>query len=540
MRAETLNLIERPYLEIVDDLLTAVAGGVTNEPILYDVKADLYPLAEPARAVRGITGTAAGGHHAFLPGVDFEFSEGDNGVVWLEGGTRPDDETAFYVDYFRAASRSPLSDLNVGGVTRTLMEAIGREVAVVYQQVNRAYFAGFIDTAEGKSLELVVSILGLVRKTGEFATGLATFFRDPAVEGNITVAEGTRLVTADGAAVFETTQPRTLQRGQARIDVPVRAAEGFAGDAGLVAAGAINEMAQPLAGVSRVTNVEATFRAAEDETDEELRLRAKAALRALGKATLFALDRVIREGRGLPIEFWDPGGPPAQRSALGTVTVLLEAEPERLPGLRAAVEETRAAGVLATIVARYVFMKPRLAATIADGLTAAGKDKVKQEVIAAIQTYVDGLTSGEPAEGAAILEAIASVSEISDPKIVDVLAWRSDVAPGGEPVDVLVDGIVETSELEADPEGRREALKRLLEDRAPTAPTGRRIPDRSLVQSSAEGSVSATDGAGERASDEEIESGDFVVSATVDGEPWFVVLDMEAADIALAAASEEG
>lgn len=534
MRTETLNLIDRPYLEIVDDLLTAVAGGVTNEPILYDVKADLYPLAEPARGVRGITGTAGGSHHAFLPAVDFEFSEGDNGVVWLEGGTRPDDETAFYVDYFRAASRSPLTDLNVGGVTRTLMEAIGREIAVVYQQVNRAYFAGFIDTAEGKSLDLVVSILGVKRKTGELATGLVTFFRDPAVDGNVTIAEGSKLVTAAGDAVFETTQPRTLQRGQVRIDVPVRAAEGFAGDAGLVDAGAITEMVQPLAGISRVTNVEATFRAAEDETDEELRLRAKAALRALGKATLFALDRVIREGRGLPIELWDPAGPPAQRSAPGTVTVLLEAEPERLPGLRAAVEETRAAGVLATIVARYVFFKPRLTVKVDEGLTAAGKDKVKQEVIAAIQAYVDGLTSGQPAEGAAILAAIATVTEVTDPKIVDVLAWRSDVAPGGDPTDVLVDGLVETFDLETDPDDRREALKRLLEDRAPTAPAGRRIPDRSLVQSSAEGK------AGERASDEDIESGEFVVSATVAGEPWFVVLDMEAADIAFAAASEEG
>lgn len=524
MNEETLNLIERPYLEIVDDLLTATAGGVVNEPIVFDVKADLYPLAEPARDLRGVTGTAAERHHVFLKEIDFAFSEGDNGVAWLDGGTRPDDETTFYVDYFRRDSRSPLTDLNVGSVTRTVMEAIGREIATVYQQINRAYLSAFIDTAEGKSLDLVVAILGVTRKTSEFAEGLVTFFRDPAVAGNITIAEGTVLTTAKGEALFEATQPRTLQVGQARIDVPVRAGVDFPGDAGLVEAGAISEMVLPVAGIARVTNLEATQRAASDETDEELRLRAKVRLRALGKATLFALDRVIRELRAKPIEFWDPAGPPAQRSEPGTAAVLVEAEPERFPSLRAAVEETRAAGVRVAVVARYVFFTPRLVATIAPGLTAAGKDKVKEEVIAALQAYVDGLTSGEPAAGAKLLEAVASVKEISDPKIVDVLAFRSDLGQGGAAT--LTDRLLET--VAATPaEELRDAFSRLIEEAAPLAPTGARTADRGLVQSTAEES------AGQRASDEDIESGRFQVSATVDGEPWWVVLDMGPADVVL-------
>ncbi len=533
MNAETLNLINRPYLEIVDDLLTATAGGVVNEPIFYDVKADLYPLAEPARGVRGITGTVDGGPHAFLSGVDFEFSEGDNAIAWLEGATFPDDETPFFVDYFRRESRSPLTDLNVGSVTRTLMEAIGRETAVVYQQINRAYFAAFIETAEGKSLDLVVSILGVRRKTGEFATGLVTFFRDPGVSGNINLPEGTKLLTTKGEAIFETTEPRTLQRGQARIDVPVRAAEGFAGEAGLVAAGTITEMAQPIAGIARVTNVEATLKAARDETDEELRLRAKAALRALGKATLFALDRVIRENRGRPVEFYDPGGPPAKRSAPGTVAVLVEAEPERLPGLRGAVETTRAAGVRAAVVARYVFMKPRLKARIAGGLTAAGKDKVKDEILAALQAYVDGLTSGDAAEGEALLATLDDVADVSEARMVDVLAWRTDLggALGGDAAGALAERLLEAlGKAEATPEKQRDALAAILE--RPLAPSGGRIPDRSLVESTAK--------SGDRASDEEIESAAFRVSATVAGEPWWVVLDMERADIVLEEEGGEG
>jgi hypothetical protein len=275
-----------------------------------------------------------------------------------------------------------------------------------------------------------------------------------------------------------------------------------------------------------VSNVEATVKAARDESDEELRLRARAALRALGKATLFSLDRVIRENRGRPVEFYDPAGPPAKQSAPGTVSVLVEAEPERLPGLRNAVEVTRAAGVRATIVARSVFMKPRLVARLSTGLTAAGKDKVKDDIIASLQTYVDGLTSGEAAVGTAMMEAVDKVEDVSEIKIADIVTWRADLsgAATGNGSENLANRLLDALDA-AKPaaEQQRAALVEILE--RPQAPTGGRIPDRSLVESTAEG--------GGRASDAEIESAAFRVSATVQGESWWLELDMERADVAL-------
>ncbi|WP_305041912.1 baseplate J/gp47 family protein [Geoalkalibacter sp.] len=526
MNGDTRHLIERPYQEIVDDILTAVVGGVVNEPIIFDVKEELYPLAEPAREIRGITGIRARARHSFLKEIDFLFSEGDNAVVWQPGGQRPDDETTFYVDYFRRESDSPLTDINVGSVTRTLSEAIGREIATVYQQINQAYLAAFIETAVGTSLDLVVAILGVVRHTRDHAVGLPTFFRDPEVEGNITIPEGVVLTTEKGEVSFVTTQQRTLQRGQVRIDVPIRAGEDFKGEAGKVEAGKITTLAASIAGIARVTNFEATFLGAKDESDEELRARARAVLRALGKGTLAALARVIFEGRGELVEYWDPSGPPAKQAPLGTVTLLVEAEPERFPSLQAAVHETRAAGVLATLVARYVFFKPRVRVKISAGITAAGKDKVKAEIIAAVQAYVDGLTAGEPAAGGELLAAIQAVKDVQEATIVDVMAWRSDLGtPGGETLeDALVNALSGLPTQE--PTAVREAVAQVLAGGAPTPPGGRRIPDRSLVQGPA----------GERATDEEIEAASFTVVAQVAGEDWWVVLDMEPADIAL----EEG
>jgi hypothetical protein len=524
MNQDTVNLVERPFQEVVDDLLTAVVGGVVNEPILFDVKADLYKLSEPAGDVRSIHGTLERQRHAFLKNTDFLFSEGDNAVVW-EGGDKPDDDTAFYVDYFRRESRSPLSDINVGSVTRTLSEAIGREIATVYQQINLAYLSGFIDTAEGKSLDLVVSILGIVRKTSEFATGLVTFFRDSAVKGVVAIPQGLPLSTTKGEVFFETTQPRILQEGQGRIDAPIRAAAAFKGELGIVAAGAITEMVQPLAGISRITNLDPTIRAAEDETDEELRLRARGVLRSLGKATLAALDRVIREGRGTPVEFWDPNSPPERRTDPGTVAILVQAEPERFPSLRSAVEETRAAGVVATLVARYVFFKLRVAAKITPGLTAAGKEKVKEEMLAALQEYVDGLSSGDPAEGS-VLKKKLEVEDVSNPVIREVLTWKSDV--GRPSTDALVEALVGAAAAASagGTDALKDALALILAGAPPTAPTGARIADRSLLQSASGGP----------ATDEDVDKATFKISATVAGEPWWVVLDMQPSDILL----EEG
>lgn len=529
MNPETINLIDRPYQEIVDDVLTAIVGGVVNEPIIFDVKTDLYRLAEPAREIRGINGniknqeTNKQERQTFQKEVDFVFSDRDNAVIWQKGGIKPDDNTTFYVDYFRITSNSPITDINIGSVTRTLGEAISREIATVYQQINLAYLAGFIDTAEGKSLDLVVAILGVIRKTKDYALGLVTFVRNPAIDGNITIPEGTQVSTSKGDATFITTELRTLQRGQVRIDISVRASEASKGNVGIVKAGEITTSAQPIAGIAKVTNFDATILGAEDENDQALRDRTKAVLRGLGKGTLAALAQVIFEGRATLAEVWDPNSSVDKRSEPGKVVLLVESEPERFPSLRGAVEGTRAAGVEATLVARYVFFKPRIVAEISSGLTAAGKVKVINEMIAALQAYVDNLTSNQPALGKELLKAIEPVKDIKKFKIIDVMAWRTELGGGA---DTLVEAIMKAIQT-APPTGEA-ATRKAIADVVKSAsslvvPTGDRIPDRSLVQGLT----------GQRATDTEIESGDFQVVTPTGSDKWWLVLDVELADIIL-------
>ena len=141
------------------------------------------------------------------------------------------------------------------------------------------------------------------------------------------------------------------------------------------------------------------------------------------------------------------------------------------------------------------------------------------------QRKIDGLSSGNDALGAEILKAAKGVADVKDVKIADVLTFRSDLgSPGAQ---ALVDSLLEA--LAALPAGsnadaQRQALSAVVNEETPTlTPTGRRIPDRSLLQ--------ALDGT--PASDEQVEKGEFKIVATIDSEQWWVVLDMEEADIVL-------
>jgi hypothetical protein len=529
---ETTNLIERPYQEIVDDILTAIVGGVVNEPSIFDIKRVLYPLAEPARAIRAITGLidsadhADGIRHTFQNQIDFQFSPEKNAVVWQEGGVRPKDESNFFVDYFRPSNPSPLSDINVGSVTRTISEAIGREIATVYQQINVAYKSGFIDTAEGKSLDFVVSILGITRKTKEFAAGLVTFFRAADADGNITIPQGTELSTAKGEVIFEATEPRTLQRGQARIDVPVRAGEKFKGDVGKVDAGKITTILQVIEGIDRVSNFEPTFLAAQDETDDELRLRAKAALRGLSKGTIVALLRAAAENRATVVEISDPNQPASKPNDPGKVTMIIDTEAPRFPSVVAALHDVRAAGIQLTVAARFVFTTPKIVAAISSGLTGDGKTKIANQIIAALQAYIDALPAGGSATGEDMLKAIKTVSDVSDANIVAVRTLRSDVenADANPLVEALVAVVSDINT--ADTEAVRASITSVIKsDATVLVPSGRREPDRDLVKV-----VDSARKAGGRATDGDIATGKFVI---VPPPQFSLVLEMATTDIIL-------
>ena len=534
MNVDTLTLLLRTYPELIDDLVTAIVGGKVNEPIQFDVQQARYPLSQTAAEVRSVKGTIAGPDgnplpqvYVFQANVDYSFSASDSSIAWLPKGQQPLDETTFYVDYFppnTLNAQSPLTDINVGSVTRTLTEAIGREIATVFQEIYNAYLAGFVDTAQGQSLDYVVSILGVVRQGGEYATGLATFLRDPAVDGDITIPDLTQVATAD-RTVFETTELRTLQRGQQRLDVPIRAAGTATGPLGVVAAGTIVSLETPIAGIGRVTNFDATVLGAAPETDDQLRARAKATLQGLGQATLAALTRTVFDERSQLLDVRDPNGAPGKTSAPGTALLLVSTEEARYGSLNDSVQQTRAAGVLMTVAARFVYVTPRIAVTLTPPLPPpAGILKLVGQLIDALQGYVDSLQAGDPAVGTDMLTAITNVPGLQgvNPRFLDVLAAKADINdPGSQP---LVEALV--AAVQAAPSNDAASLTTaignvLTSDITPLFGESR-TPDRTLVT-----------GKSGQATDDEIQAGAFkVVPPPPDGDQkWAIALDMSPSDV---------
>jgi hypothetical protein len=276
-----------------------------------------------------------------------------------------------------------------------------------------------------------------------------------------------------------------------------------------------------MTGIARVTNFDATVLGAKPESDSELRGRAKATLQGLGKGTIAALSRAIFDENAVLEEIRDPNSP-ASLAAPGSVTLLVDTEPERFVTLQTQVNEVRAAGVLTTLVARYVFFQPRLIITI--GTTnAAGKEKLVDQIIAALQAYVDGLKAGDSAVGQQLIHAIvSSVPQVKGEKgirFADVLVSRADVTKPG--TDTLTDALIKA--VAATAPGDIAALRVAIDDVLSPNFSETRIPDRSLLT-----------GPWRRpATDLEVQSGQFQVSSIVGGAKWSLVLDIQPDDIAL-------
>jgi uncharacterized phage protein gp47/JayE len=187
-----------------------------------------------------------------------------------------------------------LTDPQIGSVTRTLLETFGREIATLYDEMGAAYNAGFIDTASGNALDMVVSILGIQRKSAQFATGTATFSRRNPVQ-DVSIPRGTRVSTRasspENVKIYETTMNVLLTKGENQVEVPIKSLT--PGEAGMTDFETVTALETPIIGIDKVINKKPTTIGTERETDEELRARAKATVLSAGKATPEAIRTVV-------------------------------------------------------------------------------------------------------------------------------------------------------------------------------------------------------------------------------------------------------
>lgn len=303
-----MSFVNRLYPDIVRDVLTNLTQGVTRElhRVSYNPLArppqvpDIILLRRPVKRVSVVSGFVEAPRvgDQLLPYTftlnDYQLlaDPGDASDVsrirFLPFGKKPATDTDVTVNYYpRNTDPTPLTDLNVGSVTRTLLEAVSKELALLYAQLNLVYDSAFLETATGASLDRVVALLGYQRFRAGRPVGSVTFSRRAGAPGSITIPAGTPITNSADTIRYETIETRAMLAGEATSQIAVR---GSSANSPVVEAGVLTVVQRAIAGLENVTNERPTTRSSDDESDEQLRARARDALLASNKGTLSALE----------------------------------------------------------------------------------------------------------------------------------------------------------------------------------------------------------------------------------------------------------
>ena len=422
-----MTVRRRTFPEVLDSLLTTLVGGVASEahpfppPGTEEAPFEHRLEHPPAADVVSVYGRRNGDTHAFRKGVDYELSEDGAALAWTADAELPDRGTVVSVNYASAPARSALDDLTAGSVVRTLSESAALEIARLYAQLEAVYKAGYVDTAGGDSLDHVVALLGIERVRGGRATGELELTRVAGGRGEITIPAGTRAMTPDGSVEYTTTTTVTLADRQGVVRVTARDLE----PNDPLPAGALTVLPVPIQGIAAVTNPAPTERAALDETDDELRRRAKAFLGGSERATLGALRGAIARQQ-VTAEIEESPTEPGLVLVTPHVDVL---PPELEQRLLAAIEDARPAGVRVRLVAplppQRVDLDLRL--TTAPNLLETDLLAAHEAVRDGIRDYFARLPAKEPASVNRIVGLAVGIAGVEDVRIVSAQVGDTDV-----------------------------------------------------------------------------------------------------------------
>lgn len=447
-----MSFIDRTYPDIVRDVLTNLTQGVTREVHRIEYNAAVRPVVvpdvtlerRPVRRVSYVQGFVAAADPADPP-LAYVFTPNDYDLVgdtadatdlhtirFRPFGQKPASGTDLTINYYpRTTDPAPVNDLNVGSVVRTLLEAVSRELGIVYAQMNAVYDSAFVETATGDSLDRVVALLGYTRFPAGRPAGAVVFKRRPGSSGSITIPAGTPVTDAKDTVRYETVETRTMLAGESIAEVRVR---GAAASTPPVAAGQLTVIQRAIAGLDTVVNERDTTRVNEAETDEELRARAMSALLGANKGTLesirFGLLQLPDLVRDVHIEEF-PNGVPGE---LRVRVVLKDGGPDVPDKVLERLEALRPAGIrVIPGVAASEKLAARVRLTIAGApLPAADVEQVRKRVAATLSTEIAKRGVGDRLRNRPLTSAI-----LTDGRIVDaaIALGREGEAPGAPGAD---------------------------------------------------------------------------------------------------------
>jgi uncharacterized phage protein gp47/JayE len=315
------------------------------------------------------------------------------------------------------SEKSTITDMHIGSVSRTMLETVGREISTLYDEMEAAYNAGFIDTARGNSLDMVVSILGVQRKSAQFATGTVTFSRrNPSQD--VDIPRGTRVSTRasdpKNVKIYETSINIRIPKGVNETEVPIKALN--PGEAGMTDFETITALETPLIGVDSVINKKPTTIGTERETDDELRARAKAIVLSAGKATPEAIRNVvlgIPGVRGVTVNEM-PNGIPGELDVIIDGLELTDKDTPTYQRVKDTIDTVRPAGISVNIKSTdTIRTNIRLYLKLTDILrTDEEVEGIIKKIKTRIARHIGGLNAGNNLVRNRIISSIFEIKDV--------------------------------------------------------------------------------------------------------------------------------
>ncbi|MCP3060342.1 baseplate J/gp47 family protein [Myxococcus sp. K38C18041901] len=327
------------------------------------------------------------------------------------------------------------TDPNAGGMARTLAEAYAREMATFYAMMELAHRSGYLDTAEGAALDNVVAVLGLTRARAGRLTGEVELSRAAPAPEDIGIPAGRQVtgMAADGKPLplFETREDATLRKGDTRVLIPVQEVQSDDEDARqappVIDPFQLTLMPRPILGIEAVANPAPLRRDSEDETDTDLRARARTAMRDGEKGTLESIAAAVRKQGVEQVTVREPPDAPP-----GVVDVLVgdtdfESDVEGVRRVEAAIRESKAAGIHVRLrYARTIFFLLRFdVEPNDDAMDEATFDRLRRGLQQKLSSYMRELpvgTSVSRRKLEALLFGEPAVRRISDVE-VETFVW---------------------------------------------------------------------------------------------------------------------
>lgn len=423
--------LDRPYPSIVRDLLTQLTGGIAGEvhAIGAEVPDTIMLTNRPVARISHMDGQVMLGQKR----IEYRFTERDFELVadarnagdlvairFRPKARRPAPDSLLTVNYYPARRPpTPITDVNVGSVARTLLETMAREMATQYQQLKTVYESAFVETATGASLDNVVALLDIRRLQQGHPVGRVRFARRAGAAGAVFIPQGTAVTDGKGAR-YLTSAEAALQPGEPSVEVWVH---GETPRTKELPASALSIPERAIAGIERVANAEATFRATEAETDALLAARARRAIHATGRGTLDAL----REGlEALPFvaavavtEYPDPRIP--LPGMLRLDIALSEDTPDARAHVAQRIAELRPAGIVVEHgFAGRVALAFNVTLEFATSLDEVAQTRARDGVAARLVRHVRALKPGEALRRARLAALVLEDSSIADAAIAIV------------------------------------------------------------------------------------------------------------------------